>query len=93
MNVFKVQGNPTLEAKYKGTGYALAATVAGQLVDIVYLRDALPEFEGDHTEDGDGDDLAMQAINDLRIGPTVRKLQALGQVHVGMLSCWEFVEL
>lgn len=81
MNVFKV---PTsLESKYHGSGHALAATVDGQLVDIVYLADALPDFEGD----------IEAAMTDDRLAPTVRKLQALGSVHAGMLSVWEFCEL
>src|SRR6218665_213119 len=42
MNVFKVP--QSLADKYHGAGYALAATVAGQLVDIVYLADVLPDF-------------------------------------------------
>ena len=84
MNVFKVPDS--LADKYHGAGYGLAATAAGQLVDIVYLEDVLPEFDGTRSA-------AMRAINDARLAPTVRQLQALGQVHVGMLSSWEFVEL
>ncbi len=52
-------------------------------MDIVYLADALPDFEGD----------IEAAMTDDRLAPTVRKLQALGSVHAGMLSCWEFCEL
>ncbi len=81
MNVFKVPDS--LEGKYHGTGHALAATVDGQLVDIVYLADVLPDFDGD----------IEAAMTDDRLAPTVRKLQALGSVHAGMLSCWEFCEL
>jgi hypothetical protein len=40
MNVFKVPDS--LADKYRGAGYGLAATAAGQLVDIVYLEDVLP---------------------------------------------------
>ncbi|WP_281178616.1 hypothetical protein [Polaromonas jejuensis] len=36
--------------------------------------------------------LAMQAIVDARLGPTVRHMQALGEVFVGMCSCYEFIE-
>lgn len=84
MNVFKVPD--TLAEKYHGTGYALAATVAGQLVDIAYLADALPDFSGERSD-------LPAALDDQRLAPTVRRLQALGQVHVGMLSAWEFCEL
>lgn len=82
MNVFKVPD--TLASKYHGAGHALAATVNGQLVDIVYLADVLPGF--------DGADL-RGVLDDPRLAPTVRHLQALGQVHIGMLSAWEFCEL
>lgn len=80
MNVFKVPDS--LADKYHGTGQAVAATVGGQLVDFVYIEDALPDFEGP----------ATAAIGDARILPVVRQLQALGEVHFGMLSCWEFCE-
>lgn len=81
MKVFKVP--PRLEIKYHGSGHALAATVDGQVVDIVYLADALPDFDGD----------IEAAMTDDRLATTVRKLQAIGSVHAGMLSCMEFVEL
>jgi hypothetical protein len=84
MNIFKVPDE--LADKYRGAGYGLAATVAGQLVDIVYLEDVLPDFDGTRST-------AMAAMHDARLAPAVRKLQALGQVHAGMLSSWEFVEL
>jgi len=80
MNVFKVPDS--LADKYHGAGHALAATVAGQLVDIVYLDDVLPDYDGSPT-----------GLTDARLAPTVRQLQALGQVHAGMLGGWEFTEL
>ena len=84
MNVFKVPDS--LAKKYHGAGHALAATVSGQLVDLVYLEDVLP--------DHDGSKAALKAaIKNPLMGPTIRKLQALGEVHIGMLSSWEFVEL
>lgn len=88
MNVFKVP--ESLADKYHGAGHALAATVNGQLVDLVYLRDALPDLG---LEDDTTGPINASMLSDARLGPTVRHLQALGQVHVGMLSCWEFVEL
>lgn len=84
VNVYKV--HESLESKYHGSGYALAATLNGQLIDIVYLDDVLPDFDGTR-------DAMLAAMSDDRLVPTVRKLQALGQVHAGMLSAWEFVEL
>lgn len=88
MTVFKVP--KSLDQKYKGAGHALAATLNGQLIDFVYLRDVLPELD---EEAGITDTINTSMITDPRLGPAVRRLQALGQVHVGMLSAWEFCEL
>jgi hypothetical protein len=85
MNVYKIP--EALASKYHGSGHALVAVTGGQVVDLVYLDDALPDFETDQPG------ALMPAIDDPRLAPTVRRLQALGQVSVGMLSCWEFVEL
>lgn len=85
MNVFKIPD--TLATKYHGAGHALAASLNGLLIDIVYLEDVLPDY------DGEGEHDLKSAINDARIGPTIRQLQSLGDVHVGMCSCWEFIEL
>jgi hypothetical protein len=82
MNVFKVPDS--LEKKYHGSGHALAATQGGELVDIVYLSSIIDDFDAENP---------MLAIDDERIASTVRYLQSLGDVHFGMLSCWEFVEL
>lgn len=73
---------------YQGYGFALAAVTGGQIVGLTYLRDALPYFD-----DAEGPTAAADAINDPRIGPTVRELSARGEVFVGMCSCWEFVVL
>lgn len=86
MNVFKVPDS--LASKYHGAGHALAATVNGQLVDIIYIHDVLPDYAGFLDKAG-----LRQAIHRPELAPTVRHLQALGQVHIGMLSCWEFCEL
>lgn len=85
MNVYPIP--EALASKYHGAGHALAAVVGGQVVDLVYVEDALPGYDPD--EHGA---LAV-AVNDDRIAPTVRRMQALGQVSVGMCSAWEFVEL
>jgi hypothetical protein len=76
-----------LAPKYQGCGHALAAVRGGEIVDFVYLRDALESF------DPDAPHAAFAAIQDERLGATVRRLQALGEVSVGMMSCWEFVVL
>lgn len=73
--------------KYKGSGHALAAVTGGKIVGLVHIRDALPDYE-----DGSIASLAL-AINDQRLAPAVRELRALGEMHVGMCSCWEFCVL
>ena len=82
MHAYKVP--ESLASKYHGAGHALAATINNQLIDIVYMADVLPDFDGQHV---------AARLDDALLGPTVRRLQALGEVHAGMLSCWEFVPL
>jgi hypothetical protein len=84
MNTYKIPA--TLVAKYKGAGTALAASADGVLVDICYLRDLFPN-EDDSVEN------LQTLIDDQQLAPTVRYLSSLGDVHVGMCSAWEFVEL
>lgn len=83
--VFKIPDS--LESKYHGAGHAICAVTGGQIIDLVYIRDILEDY------DEEDKSALRNAINDERIGPTVRNLQALGEVFVGMCSCWEFVEL
>ena len=85
MNVYPIP--EALASKYHGSGHALAAIVGGQVVDLVYVEDALPDYDPDRRG------ALAAALNDDRLGPTVRRLQALGKVSVGMCSSWEFVEL
>lgn len=80
MNVYKIPD--ALANKYRGAGYALAVTLDGQLIDIVYLSDILPDFDGSPT-----------GFTDDRLAPAVRRLQVFGQVHAGMLGSWQFTEL
>lgn len=87
MLVFKIPD--TLADKYQGAGHALAASAGGQLVALVYLRDALPDLDIEADLDGIG----ASTVADERLAPTVRYLSSLGAVHIGMCSCWEFVEL
>lgn len=85
MNVFPI--SDALAAKYHGAGHALAAVTGGQVVELVYMADAMPDYDPDQRG-------ALQtALSDDRLGPTVRRLQAVGQVIVGMCSAWEFIEL
>lgn len=85
MNAYPIP--ETLASKYHGAGHALAAIAGSQIVDLVYVEDALPDY------DADAPGALAAAIDDQRLAPAVRRLQALGQVHVGMCGGWEFVEL
>lgn len=82
MKIYKIPD--ALEKKYHGSGHALAAIAGGVLVDIVYIEDVLDDFDNSQV---------MRAIIDERLAPIVRELSALGEVSVGMCSCWEFCEL
>ena len=84
---FKILGNPTLEAKYHGMGYAIGAAVDGQLIDFAYLRDT---FDIDDLED---EAHVLELLKRPEIGPVVRHMQSLGEVYVGMCSCYDFVIL
>lgn len=90
MRVFKIPDS--LANKYQGAGYALAASLNGRLVDIRYLFDIFPNNPILFSEDVEDDDIKELLESDA-IGPTVRELQSLGEVHVGMCSSREFVEL
>lgn len=83
-----------LASQYHGAGYALAAIAGGQLVALRYVEDAAPELGDVLAEGGSAARRAVQAwiVSDAA-GPTVRELQALGDVSVGMCSAWEFCEL
>lgn len=81
----------SLADKYRGAGLAMAAVCGGQMVDLVYLEDAIPGFDQDAY---DSPEAAVRAVSlDRGLSPTVRRFQALGQVSIGMCSCWEFCEL
>lgn len=77
----------SLADKYHGAGHALAAVTGGQGVGLIYLRDSLPDY-------ADGSTVALAvALDDARLAPAARELQALGEVCAGTCSCWEFVVL
>ena len=86
MKVFKIPD--ALENKYHGAGHAVAAVVNDSIVDFVYFADILPDYDHEN-----GSYELKRAIDDERLGPTIRYLQTLGEVYVGMGSCWEFVVL
>lgn len=83
-----------LASQYHGAGWALAASVNGQLVALRYIANVAPDLDEGLAEGGSQARAAVQAwIASDAAGPAVRELQALGQVSVGMCSSWEFVEL
>lgn len=84
MQVFKIDG--AMESKYHGSGYAMASVTGGKIVNLIYLRDVIEEFDEER-------DSLPAILNDDRLGPSVRLLQSTGEVFVGMCSCYEFVEL
>lgn len=82
MNVFPIPDE--LDSAYKGSGHALAAVRNGRVVDLLYLRDLLPDFEPADPE---------TAIKDVRLASAIDHLSTRGDVSIGMCSCWEFCEL
>ena len=80
----------SLASQYHGAGWALAALSDGQVVALRYVDDLAPELADD---DGqlDPKDVAGWMLTDAA-RPTIRELQALGSVAVGMCSGWTFTE-
>lgn len=92
MNVYPIPD--TLASAYQGAGYALAAVAGGQLVALRYIADLAPQLDDTLAEGGrPARDAVQDWIGSDDAAPTVRELQALGAVSVGMCSAWEFVEL
>lgn len=84
MNTYKVPD--ALEDAYKGTGLAFIATKGGAMIALRYLADVAPNASQEVE--------ALQSVIESGVlAPVVRELQALGDVHIGMLSGWEFTEL
>lgn len=82
MNVYPIPD--TFADAYKGAGHALAAVKDGAVVDLIYLRDVLKDFDPERAGD---------FIGDIRLASTIEHLSRLGEVSIGMCSCWEFCEL
>lgn len=83
-----------LACQYHGAGYALAATAGGQMVALRYLVDVAPDLDEPLAEGGQTARAAVQSwIKSDAAATVVRELQALGEVHVGMCSSWDFCEL
>jgi len=78
--------------KYQGPGVALAACMNEQIVDLVYLSDIFPDFDGS-INSPKSVALLANLMEDHRAVPTIRKLQAQGKVFTGMCNEHEFVVL
>lgn len=81
-----------LHSKYRGAGYAIGVTHNGVLIDIKYLTAISLDFEID-SELEDAKTRLEEIINDPRLGEVVVDMNKHGLVHIGMLSCYQFVEL
>lgn len=94
-NVWKVPAE--LHSKYHGCGYAMGAIKNDKLVEIQYFTDLDDSFYFDDEilqELGISQEQRLEQIaSDLKVGQAAIFLNTIGNVHVGMLSCFEFVEL
>ena len=89
MTAYKIP--ESLASAYHGAGWALAAVLDGQVVALRYIEDVAPviaeQMGGAHDAF-----FIRQWIQTTEASQIVRELQALGEVSVGMCSCWEFIE-
>ncbi len=91
MNVFKIP--EALEAKYQGSGYALAAirTDGSALIDFAYCREIDESFDKDC---GLAATLAAVADNPrFRAQGEFFEVAGHSRMAFGMVSCGEFCEL
>ena len=104
-NVFKIPD--ALADKYHGCGYVFAAVTGGQITDLVYLNSVIPDLDESNREfliralavylnpaTPRRDEIELtETPAAIAIGTTINYLSSLGEVFVGMCSCWEFVEV
>jgi len=65
-------------------GYAVVATVDGEVMDFAYMRNLVPELNADGAGDGNWPRV-VAALQDERCAGTLQQLQSCGDVHVGVL--------
>lgn len=82
MNTFKV--TMTDASNYHGCGHALAAITDNQTTAFVYVRDIACDYD-DKSENALWELLGAGFFAD-----TIKDLAEHGEVHMGMISCWEF---
>jgi hypothetical protein len=87
--------NAGLSGQYDGSGWGLAAISGGEVVTIRYIRNIASQKVVDQIESDSGHATFFinQWLSTKEASPTLRELQARGQVSVGMFSSWEFVEI
>jgi hypothetical protein len=73
-------------------GFAVLLHVDGVVADFAFVRDLVPEFDGDGKGDGNWGK-AVQALDDARCVDTLRRFLDRGQVHVGILTSHDFIPL
>lgn len=79
-----------------GAGYALVAIKDDVLAAIQYLRHIDNEFDFDDDDLDRGEsvqDRLKKIIEDVRVGQVSKFLNTQGNVHIGMMSCYQFVEM
>jgi hypothetical protein len=92
MHILKI--SDSLAGAYHGSGWALGSVANGELVALRYVDDLAPFSVAFQLGDGNGahaDFFIKVWLDTAEAAPVVRGLQALGDVVVGMCSCWEFV--
>ncbi|MDY0300307.1 MAG: hypothetical protein RBQ99_01850 [Trichlorobacter sp.] len=87
MKIFQIPEE--IADKYHGAGFALGAVKGDVLQEFVYLHDVIDGFDGEQLDE------AMKTLSDNggKFAPVFKRLDALGDIHLGMCSCWEFVAL
>jgi len=78
--------------KYQGPGVALAACMNDKIIDLVYLTDIFPDFDGS-INSPKSIDLLTNLMENPKAAPTIQKLQTQGKVYTGMCNENEFVVL
>ena len=79
------------DENYKGSGYALAVSKNGNIVDYKYLHEIHDDFYFEDTATLQSNLASLTA--DERVKPIIADYVEKGDIHIGMVSCFEFVEL
>lgn len=82
------------ESQYHGAGWAVAAIIDNEVAALRYIDDVAPPrvCEAMHADSAHAAFFVGQWLQTPEAAATLAELGSLGQVSVGMCSCWEFVE-